>query len=76
MFDDFKIKVICKYDYTFWLHMLRDFILAWISWQGAIGFNLAFEWQDGLHNDGFNILDFLAGCVGIGINLLIRGLYG
>ena len=95
LFDDFKIRFICKYDSTFWLHMAREFIIFqiifWIT-QGLIslvyfvsdfsiilgavagvafatGVNLAWEWQDGLLNDGFNILDFLAGLIGIGTGM-------
>jgi len=74
MIDDFDINVICKYDKTFWMHMLKDFLLALLNPYGALGFNFAWEWQDGLHNDGFNILDFIAGCIGIGLSILIRGL--
>ena len=89
---DFKIKFICKYDNTFWLHLLREFIitfvLSWINIYFAIGvaFGTAvcWEWQDGLKGytcekgkliiEGFNWVDFLAGCIGIGIALIIRGL--
>ena len=90
--SDFKIKFICKYDNTFWLHLVREFIitflLMWISVYFAIGvaigINSSWEVQDGLKGwgckhgvlqiEGFNWLDFLAGCIGIGIALIIRGL--
>lgn len=95
MLDDFKIKVICKYDYTFWLHMVREFvifqIIFWLT-QGfislvyfisdfslllgvvagsafALGVNTAWEWQDSLLNDGFNIVDFFGGVIGILISI-------
>ena len=92
MFDDFKIKFIWKYDNTFWLHLLREFIITFVlSWINiyfaigmALGINISFEWQDGLKGygckngvlqiEGFNWLDFLAGCIGIGIALIVRGL--
>jgi len=69
MFNDFRIKFKWQYDYTFWLHLLREnvitFVLSFISIQFAIGValgvNIAWEWQDGLHNDGFNWCDFVAG---------------
>lgn len=90
MLRDFKIKFIIKYDKTFWLHLLREFIitfaLSWISVQLAIGiavgFNLAWEVQDGLKGwgckhgvlqiEGFNWIDFVGGCIGITITLLIK----
>ena len=97
MLNDFKIKFICKYDPTFWLHMAREFlifqVIYWINhflFQSiyftsdftaiigiiggasfALGVNLAWEWQDGLLNDGFNILDFIAGLIGIGTGMLL-----
>jgi len=97
MFDDFKLRFICKYDPTFWLHMAREFvifqIMFWLVFglmllhMGAvtgalvlaasalaaafcIGINLAWEWQDGLRNDGFNVLDFIAGLIGIGAGIM------
>lgn len=70
--DDFKIKFICVFDYTFFLHLLRELILTFLmGWQFALAFNIAWEWQDGLHNDGFNILDFLAGLIGMGIIIVL-----
>lgn len=91
LFQDFKIKFICKYDYTFWLHMAREFVIFQIVFwliQGlislvyfisdfslllgvvagsafALGVNTAYEWQDGLLNDGFNVIDFVGGILGI-----------
>lgn len=72
-FKDFKIKVICMYDSTFWLHILRDLLIflcgsllsVEVGVGLSVGFNFAWEWQDGLHNDGFNILDFIAGLLGV-----------
>ena len=72
--------VIVEYDKTFWLHLLRDFIIClvlniFLSLNSAatftIGFNLAWEYQDGLHNDGSNILDFIAGIIGVILSLII-----
>lgn len=73
MFTDFKPKFICKFDHTFWLHLIRDAIICGLGCLLdvkfgvglALGVDLAWEWQDGLHNDGFNLLDFLAGLIGI-----------
>lgn len=80
MFADFKLKFIFKFDYTFWLHMLRELIIcavvgslfgAPIGVGAAVAFNFAWEWQDGLHNDGFNFVDFIAGLIGIFFGYLI-----
>lgn len=103
--DDFKIKFICKFDYTFWLHLVREFIITFglsvflmllgyvfllfrsieivlfVPIGFAIGFNLAYEVQDGLKGwgcnrnkliiEGFNWLDFLAGLIGTGIGIIL-----
>ena len=82
MFTDFKLKFIVKFDYTFWLHMLRDaiicgaggFINIFFGVGFALGVNFAWEWQDGLHNDGFNLVDFLAGLIGAFAIILIAKL--
>jgi len=58
--DDFKIKFICKYDHTFWLHLLREFIITFVlSWVNvyfaigvAFGTAVCWEWQDGLKGYG------------------------
>ena len=83
MFNDFRIKFKWQYDYTFWLHLLREnvitFVLSFISIQFAIGValgvNIAWEWQDGLHNDGFNWCDFAAGFIGIGFGLTLHSYF-
>ena len=80
--DDFKPKFICKYDRTFWYHLLREFILSFafsfISTHAGIffplGVNIAWEYQDGLRNDGFNVIDFVGGLIGIILGTL-GGLY-
>jgi hypothetical protein len=72
-FDDFKPKFKWQLDRTFWLHLLREFILTLIvGARGALCFNFAWEWQDGLHNDGFNLADFLAGLIGILLAQFVR----
>ena len=72
MFNDFNLKFKWQYDKTFWMHMAREFILTLIVGDvGALCFNVAWEWQDGLHNDGFNLADFLAGLIGIALGSYI-----
>ena len=81
MFNDFRIKFKWQYDYTFWLHLLREnvitFVLSFIGIQFAIGValgvNIAWECQDGLKwqrqsdtTEAFNFADFVAGLIGIG----------
>ena len=59
-FNDFKVRFICKYDYTFWLHLLREFIITFVfsfinnylAIGIAIGFNSGYETQDGLKGWG------------------------
>lgn len=79
MFIDFRLKFICKFDHTFWLHLIRDAIICGLGCLLnvkfgvglALGVNLAWEWQDGLLNDGFNWIDLLAGLIGTLISVLI-----
>lgn len=77
---DLAIRVVFKYDHTFWMHFLRDLIiylaLSHLNFRFAagmtLGINLAWEWQDGLHNDGFNVIDFLAGLFGLVLGVVLR----
>jgi len=81
MWNDFKPKFKWKLERTFWLHLAREFVIAgllsYISVAAAIWggtcFNSAWEWQDGLKGDGFNGADWLAGCLGILLALIVRG---
>ena len=60
---DFKIKFICKYDNTFWLHLAREFLITFcLSWVNdylavgvALGFNTGWEVVDGLK--GWGVVD-------------------
>ena len=82
MFDDFKPKFKWQLEKTFWLHLIREFIITYLVMSffsvsagifSALYFNIAWGWQDGLHNDGFNFADFLAGLIGIFLALLFKG---
>jgi hypothetical protein len=72
LYNDIPSKIIVKYDKTFWMHFTREFLIVMIvGWLDvrfavgiAIGINIAWEYKDGLNNDGLNILDFLAGIIG------------
>jgi len=83
MFTDFKLKFICKFDHTFWLHLIRDAIICGLGCMIdvrfgvglALGVNFAWEWQDGLLNDGFNILDFFAGVIGTFIVFVVSTIF-
>ncbi len=90
--EDFKIKFVCKYDKTFWMHLAREFIITFcFSWIDeyfaigvALGFNTGWETQDGLKGwgafegkllvEGFNWLDYMAGCLGIVLGLVCKHL--
>ena len=89
MFDDFKPKFKWQLEKTFWLHLIREFIITYLVMSffsvsagifGALCFNIAWEWQDGLKwqrlpttTEAFNFADFLAGLIGIFLALVFRG---
>ena len=66
---DIPDKFITKYDMTFWMHFTRElvitiglgFINPLFAVGVALGVNITWEWKDGIHNDGFNFIDLLAG---------------
>ena len=78
---DVNIYIIIKYDITFYLLFIRVFLITFIvaffdphfSVGLALGVNFTWEWQDGLHNDGFNILDLLAGLFGTVLGHIVQG---
>ena len=84
MFDDFKVRFCFKVDYTLAMHFVRDFVSALLiyaitkeimfSLGLSVGINLAWEWQDGLHNDGFNPFDLAAGLFGTLLYYIVWGL--
>lgn len=67
--SDIPIRIKAKCDYTFWMHFTRELIIMLgvgfinpaFGMGVALGVNVAWEWQDGIHNDGFNVIDLLAG---------------
>lgn len=83
MWQDLKLKFKWQYDKTFWMHLLREviitFALSFIHYYFAIGFALgvdtAWEYQDNLLNDGFNLCDWVAGIIGIGIALMFHSYF-